>query len=116
MAFWTRNTSGIPNHGTDANLESCQVKFKDYAALLRGILDLRARWENMYSEGRDLGDMLASWEKDVVRCRIAAHADFQQAVHVATVVENPPAAHRDLSRFSPLTNRETYQSLRAYLR
>ena len=35
------------------------------AALLRGILNPRARWEKMYSEGRDLGDMLASWEKNL---------------------------------------------------
>ena len=34
-------------------------------ALLRGTLNPRARWEKMHSEGRDLGDMLASWEKDV---------------------------------------------------
>ena len=37
----------------------------------------------MYSEGRDLGDMLASWEKDVAQNRIAASADLQQAVQVA---------------------------------
>ena len=30
---------------------------------VRGILNPRARKEKMYSEGRDLGDMLASWRK-----------------------------------------------------
>ena len=37
------------------------------AALLRGILNPRARWEKMYSEGRDLGDKLASREKDAAQ-------------------------------------------------
>ena len=27
------------------------------AGLLRGVLDTRAGWEKMYSEGRDFGDM-----------------------------------------------------------
>ena len=39
------------------------------AVLLRGILNPRARWEKMDSEGRDLYDMLASWEKDVAHYR-----------------------------------------------
>ena len=30
------------------------------AVLLRGILNPRARWKKMHSDGRDLGDMLAS--------------------------------------------------------
>ena len=49
------------------------------AALLRGFLNPRARWEKMHSEGRDFGDMLASWEKDVAQHTIAAGADLQQA-------------------------------------
>ena len=54
-------------------------------ALLWGALNPRVRWEKMYSEGRDLGDMLASWEKDVAQFRLAAGADLQQTVQVATV-------------------------------
>ena len=66
------------------------------AVLLRGILNPRARWGKMHSEGRDLGDMLASWEKDVAQYRVAAGTDLQQAVQVATVMEHAPAAYRDL--------------------
>ena len=58
----------------------------------------------MYSEGRDLGDMLASWEKDVAQCEIAAAAG------------HAPAAYRDLLKVVPLANRESYQALRAYVR
>ena len=66
------------------------------AGLLRGIFNPRARREKMHIEGRDFGDMLASWEKDVAQYRIAAGADLQQAVHVATVMEHTPPAYRDL--------------------
>ena len=83
------------------------------AALLRGILNPRARWEKMHTEGRDLGDRLASWETDVALYRIAAGADLQQAVQVATVMERAPAGHRDLLKVVPLANRECYQTLRA---
>ena len=71
----------------------------------------------MYSEGRDLGDVLASWEEDVARYRIAAGADVQQqAVQVAIVMEHVPAAYRDLLKVAPWANRETYQTLRACVR
>ena len=66
------------------------------SALLRGILNPRTRWEMMHSEGRDLRDMLACWQKDVVQYRVAAGADLQQTVQVATVIEHAPAAYRDL--------------------
>ena len=65
------------------------------AALLRGILNPRARREKMYREGRDFGDMLAHCEKDVAQYRVAAGADLQQAVHAATVMEHAAAAYRD---------------------
>ena len=58
------------------------------------LLNPRARREKMYGEGRDLGDMLASWEKDVAQYSIAAGADVQQAVQVATVMEHAPAVYR----------------------
>ena len=86
------------------------------AALLTGIVNPRARWEKMHSEGRDLGDMLASWEKDVAQYRSAAGADLQQTVQVATVMEHAPAACRDLLKVVPLANREIYQALLAYVR
>ena len=86
------------------------------SALLRGILNPRTRWELMHSEGRDLRDMLASWQKDVVQYRVAAGADLQQRVQVATVMEHAPVAYRDLLEVVPLANRETYQPLRAYVR
>lgn len=35
------------------------------AALPGGMVKPPARWEKMCSEGRDLSDMLASWETDV---------------------------------------------------
>ena len=70
----------------------------------------------MHSEGRDLGDMLASWKKDVAQYTVAACTDLQQAVRVATVMEHAPAAYRDLLKVIPLANRETYQALRAYVR
>ena len=84
--------------------------------LFRGILNPRARWQKMHREGRDLGDMLASWEKDVAQYRIAAGTDLQQAVQVAIVMAHAPAADRDLLQAVPLANRETYQALRAYMR
>ena len=67
----------------------------------------------MYSERHDLGGMLASWEKVVVKYRIAAGADLQQAVQVATVMERASAAHCHLKKDVPLANRETHQTLRA---
>ena len=70
----------------------------------------------MYSEGSDLGGMLASWEKDVALNRVAAGADLQQAVQVATVMEHAPAAFRDLLKVVPLANRESDQTLRAKVR
>ena len=70
----------------------------------------------MHSEGRDLGDMLASWEKDVAQYRVAAGTDLQQAVQVATVMEHAPAAYRDLLKVVHLANREIYQALRVYVR
>ena len=57
--------------------------------------------EKMYSEGRDLADMLASWEKDVAQCRIAAGATLQQAAQVATAMEHAPTAYRDLLKVVP---------------
>ena len=77
------------------------------AARLRAILNPRARWEKMHREGRDLGDMLSSWEKDVAKYRMAAGATLQQIIQVATVLENAPAAHRDLLKMVPLANRES---------
>ena len=83
------------------------------AALLRGILNPRARREKMHSEGRDLGDVLASWVKDVAQYRIAAGANLQQAVQVPRVMEHAPAAYRGLLEVVLF---ETYQILRAYVR
>ena len=81
------------------------------AALLRGILNPCARWEKMYSEGRDLGVMHASWEKDVAQCRYAAGVDFRQAVQVATVMEHAPEAYRDFLKMV-----ESCKALRAHVR
>ena len=67
------------------------------AALLRGILNPRARWEKMDSEGRDLCDMLASWEKGVAQYRVAAGKSLQQAVQLAIVMEH---AHQQLTVIS----------------
>ena len=86
------------------------------AARVRGILNPLFRWEKTYSEGRDLGDMHASWGKDVAQHRIAAGADLQQAVQVATAMERSPAADRDLLKVVPLATCETYQTFRAYVR
>ena len=61
----------------------------------------------MYSEGRDFGDLLASWEKDVAQHTRAAGADLQQAAQVATVMEHAPAAYVDLLKVVPLANRES---------
>ena len=99
-------------------MEAWRVKKDEYegkdghrmAALLRGILNPRARWDGMYSEGRDLGDMLASWEKNVTPNNIAEGADLHQAAQVATVMEHAPAAYRDLLKVVPLANRETARS------
>ena len=85
------------------------------ASLLRGILNPRARLEKMCSEGRDLGDMFASWEKDVAQYRIAAGPDLQHAVQVAIVMEHA-AACGDPLKVVPWSNRESYQALRAYVR
>ena len=68
------------------------------------------------SEGRDLGDMLASWEKDAAQCRNAAGANLKKAVQVATVMDHAPAAYRDFLKVVPFVNRECYQALRAYVR
>ena len=86
------------------------------AALLRGILNPRARREKKCREGRDLGDLLVSLAKDVAQYRIAPGADLQQAVPLATVIEHASAAYRDLLKVVPLANRETFLSLRAYVR
>ena len=86
------------------------------AALLRGILNPRARWENMHSEGRDLGEILASCEKDVTQYRVAAGTALDQAVQVSTVMEHAPAAYRDLLKVVPLANRESSPALRTHER
>ena len=85
------------------------------AALLRVILNPRARWAKIHSEGRDLGDTLASWERDVAQYRTGAGADLQQAIQVATAMEHAPPAHRDFLEVVPLANRESYQALHAYV-
>ena len=53
--------------------------------------------------------------EDVAQYTIAAGADFQQAVQVATVVEHAPAAYRDPLKVVPLADRVTYQTLRAFV-
>ena len=68
------------------------------AALLRGILNPRARHATL----------VTCWllrEEEVAQYRVAAGADLQQAVQVATVVEHAPAAYRDLLKVVPLANR-----------
>ena len=70
----------------------------------------------MYSEGRDIGDMLASWEKDDAQYRVASGAGLQQPVQVATVMEHAPTAYRDHRKVVPLAKREYYQTLRAFVR
>ena len=47
-------------------------------------MSTREMWK-MCNEGRDLGGMLASCEKDVAQYKVAAGADLQQTVQVATV-------------------------------
>ena len=57
------------------------------AALLRGLFNPRARWgKDEKNEGRDDGEMLASWEKDVAQYRVAAGADLRE-VRMATMME-----------------------------
>ena len=90
-------------------------RWKSDRSALSGILNPRARWEKMHSKGRDFGDMLASWEEDVAQYRVAAGADLQQAVE-ATVMEQAPGAYRDLLKVVPFAYRESYQTLRAYVR
>ena len=55
--------------------------------------------------------MFASWEKDVAQSRVAAGADLQQAVQVATVMEYAPAVYCDLLKVVALANRESHQNL-----
>ena len=70
----------------------------------------------MHSEGRDLGDMLASWKKDVAQYRTAGGADLQHAVQEATVMEHTPTAYRFLLQphhRSPRTRQMTNQAVQA---
>ena len=115
--------SGLAGSSTSHGLGTWRVLKEEHegkggnptSALLRCFLNPRTRWEMMHSEGRDLGDMLASWQKDVVQFRVAARADLQQTVQVATVMQHAPAAYRDLLKVVALGNRETYQALRVYV-
>ena len=64
------------------------------AALLKGILNPRPRWEKMYSEGRDA----------VKNCR-------RRRSQVATVMEHAPVAYRGLLKMVPLANRAHVREL-----
>ena len=86
------------------------------AALLRGVLNPKARWEKMHVEGKDIFDMLTAWEKDVAQYRMASGSELQQEVQVATVLEHAPATYRDVLKIVPMGARQTYPALRAYLR
>ena len=86
------------------------------AALLRGVLNPKARWEKMHAEGKDIFDMLTAWEKDVAQYRMASGSELQQEVQVATVLEHAPATYRDVLKIVPMGARQTYPALRAYLR
>ena len=82
------------------------------AALLRDILDPSARHEKMHSEGRDLGDMLASWEKDVAlqNCRRRSPpAGCPRSDCDGTRAGSLP----DLLKVVPLANREFCRALHA---
>ena len=115
--------SGLAGSSTSQGLGTWRVLKEEHegkggnstSALLRCFLNPRTRWEMMHSEGRDLGDMLASWQKDVVQFRVAAGADLQQTVQVATVMQHAPAAYRDLLKVVAKGNRETYQASRVHV-
>ena len=91
-------------------------RWKSHSSALERHPQPTCQIEKMHSERRDLGDMLASWKKDVAQNRVAAGTDLQRAVQEATVMEHAPAAYGDLLKVVPLANRETYQALRAYVR
>ena len=111
---WLLNVRAL-KHGVPQTRVRGQ-RWKSHNSALKRHPQPTCQMGKMHSEGRDLGDMLVSWEKDVAQYRVAAGTDFQQAVQVATVMEHAPAAYRDLLQVVPLANRETYQALRAYVR
>ena len=78
------------------------------AAPVSGNINPRARLDKMFSEGRDLGDMLASRERHcpVKNCRMGRSPTRDCA----------PASYRGLSKVCPLAIREIYQTLRAHVR
>ena len=92
------HTSSTTHDGLDGSSQSAKAKlYLSLVSLVPRRLGLEA-WRVLKEEYEgqggnrtaaflDLGDMLASCEKDVAQYRIAAGADLQQAVQVATVVD-----------------------------
>ena len=86
------------------------------AAMLRGILNPSLKWQRDHGEGKDLIEVLTGWERDVARYRVASGEDITDNVLIATVLEHVPAVYREGLRMIPQHNRDTYASLRSYIR
>ena len=79
---------------TKNGLEAWRLLKKEYeahggaitAAMLRGILNPRHRWEHMNNQGKDINELLQMRERDVAHYKIATGSDIDGAILVAIVL------------------------------
>ena len=78
------------------------------AAMLRGILNPKVRWQQLAEQGRDINEIMHMWEKDVAQYKLATAADIDGSILIATVLEHPPEKYQPMLKQVPMTQTGTY--------
>ena len=86
------------------------------AALLRGILNLRASWEADTRDGRSVVESLNRWEKTIGLHRTASGVDISDDILAATVLEHSPESYQNILKQVPSNVRASYSAMRGWLR
>ena len=86
------------------------------AAMLRGILNPRERWNKDSDVNKEFLESLNDWEILIGEYRAASGENVSDRVLVATILEHAPARYQDILRAIPAQQKENYPALRRWIK
>ena len=86
------------------------------AAMLRGILNPRERWNKDSKVNKEFRESLNDWEILIGEYRAVSGENVSDRVLVATILEHAPTRYQEILRAIPAQQKENYPALRRWIK
>ena len=86
------------------------------AAMLRGILNPRERWNRDSDNNREFLESLNDWEILIGEYRAASGENVSDRVLIATILEHAPSRYQDILSANPAQQKDNYPAVRRWIK